>query len=556
MNALHVRAGPGRSWLLLLLAALIFHLVLIQPNHPAAMTWAALFVLPLELPAVLLGLIALGTGRVGLVARAILVAVLTLIMVLKTADFVMFTALNRGFNPVADLPLVVSLFQLISGALGTLVAVLAVIGAVIVTMLMVGLLWWAGSVWARVKTNRVATGFVAVGAVLFAGVAVAEIGDAMGRWNLPVHPPGAAFTARVGLERVDMVQATLADLRTFRAAAANDPYAEMAGLLDEIDRDVLVIFVESYGRTSFDTPLYADLHLETLRDARTNLTQLGLSMASTFIASPTQGGQSWLAHATFANGLWVDDQTSYGAVIASGRDTLFHIARRSGFQTAAVMPQITLEWPEAQFMGFDTILAADDLGYQGLPFNWITMPDQFTFAAMDRLLFDAPGRDANLFVQIALGSSHAPWLPVPDLVNWDALGDGTLFNPIVEASEPPNVVWRDHDRVREQYKLAIDYALQTVFSYAARHADDPPLLIVVGDHQAAGFVAMDERADVPVHIIGPQHLVDRISDTAVSEMDFSDGLLPRSDTSVRSMDQMRHHLLQALSSGADRVLPQ
>ncbi|MFK7793557.1 MAG: sulfatase-like hydrolase/transferase [Devosiaceae bacterium] len=545
-----------RAGLLLLLAALIFHLVLIQPNHPAAMTWAALFVLPLELPAVLLVLVVLGRGRLGMVMRALLVAVLTLIVVLKTADFVMFTALNRGFNPVADLPLVVSFFQLISGALGTLVAVLAVVGAVIVTMLVAALLWWAGSVWARVKINRFAGGLAAVGAVLFAGVAVAEIGDAMGRWNLPVQPPGAAFTARVGLERVDMVQATLADLRAFRAAAANDPYADIDGLLDEIERDVLVIFVESYGRTSFDTQLYADLHLETLRAAQTTLAQAGLSMASTFIASPTQGGQSWLAHATFANGLWVDDQTSYGAVIASGRDTLFHIAQRSGFHTAAVMPQITLEWPEAQFMGFDTILAADDLGYQGLPFNWITMPDQFTFAAMDQLLFDAPDRDERLFVQIALGSSHAPWLPVPDLVDWETLGDGTLFNPIVEASEPPNVVWRDHDRVREQYKLAIDYALQTVFSYAARHADDAPLLIIVGDHQAAGFVALDERADVPVHIIGPRHLVDRISDTVVTDMDFSDGLLPHSNTSVRSMDQMRHLLLRAFSSSANQALVQ
>jgi hypothetical protein len=29
----------------------------------------------------------------------------------------------------------------------------------------------------------------------------------------------------------------------------------------------------------------------------------------------------------------------------------------------------------------------------------------------------------------------------------------------------------------------------------------------VGDHQAAGFVAFDERPDVPVHVIGPDALV-------------------------------------------------
>ncbi len=37
----------------------------------------------------------------------------------------------------------------------------------------------------------------------------------MGRWTLPAEPPGAAFTARVGIERWQMARATLADLRAF-----------------------------------------------------------------------------------------------------------------------------------------------------------------------------------------------------------------------------------------------------------------------------------------------------------------------------------------------------
>jgi len=42
------------------LAAMILHLVLIQPNHPDALTWRALSMFPLELPAILLALIAPG----------------------------------------------------------------------------------------------------------------------------------------------------------------------------------------------------------------------------------------------------------------------------------------------------------------------------------------------------------------------------------------------------------------------------------------------------------------------------------------------------------------
>jgi len=536
----HQILGPT---LRLILAGLVFHLVLIQPNHPAAMTWGALLVLPLELPVILLGLMVIGDGRVGTLIRVVLVAVLTLILVLKTADYVMFTSLNRGFNPVADLPLVVSLVQLMAGSFGAVFAGLAVVGSLGTAICVAAILWWATGIWAKIKLNGLPLRLATISTVLFAGIAFAEVGHAMRHWSLPVQPPGAAFTARVGVERIEMVRTTLAELRAFRLAAANDPYAQIDTLLDHLDRDVMILFVESYGRTSFDTPFYADLHGETLNTAQAELDALGLSMASRFLTSPTQGGQSWLAHATFANGLWIDSQASYGAALASGRETLFHIAARSGFRTAAVMPQITLDWPESQFMGFDTILAASDLGYRGERFNWVTMPDQFTLTALDRMLRNSGENDERLFVQVALGSSHAPWVPVPELVDWDSIDDGRIFNAMATSGDPPDVVWRDRGRVRAQYRLAVDYALQTVFAYAARHAEDAPLLIVVGDHQAASFVALDERPDVPIHIIGPQHLVERVADAG-----FSPGLVPQSQAPVLPMDRMRHLLLQAFSS--------
>ena len=529
----------------LTLAALVLYLVLIQPNHPGAMTWGALAVFPLEWPAVLLGLMAFGTGRAGQLLRGVLVALLLLIAVLKTADFAMFTALTRGFNPVADLALVEAGIRLLTGAIGPLLAGLALLGAALAIVAAGWLLWWATGVWAGAIPSRAALRRLAGGAAfLSAGVAAAEIGDTMGRWDLPANPPGAAFTARVGVERLQMVRATLADLKAFEAAAKADPFAGAEGLLDLIDRDVIVVFVESYGRTSLDTPLFADLHRATLTEGEAALASRGLGMASGFLLSPTRGGQSWLAQATFANGLWVDGQTRYGAVLAASRETLYHLAARSGFHTAAVMPQITLDWPESSVMGFETILAAADLGYRGLNFNWVTMPDQFTFAAMDRLLRDARPDDRPWFIQLATGSSHAPWVPVPEIVDWDAIGDGRIFDPMAAAGDPPDVVWRDRDRVRAQYRLAVDYALQVVLSYAARHADDPPLMIVLGDHQAAGFVALDERPEVPIHVIGPVHLVDRVA----ADWGLANGLIPPDDAPVVPMDQMRDRILESFST--------
>lgn len=531
--------APGRAPRLVL-AALVLHLVLVQPNHPDALTWQAPLMFALELPVILLALVA-ARGRMATALRVVVVFGLALLCGLKTADFAMFTALARGFNPVADLVLIDAGLRLLAGTIGTVPAVLAAIGAVAATLAMAAALWWATGTWAAVQPPRGLARAAGIGALAFGGLAVAEIGHTMGRWSLPMHPPGAAFTARVGVERVAMVRDTLRDLRVFRVAAAQDPFSDRQRLLDRIDRDVLIVFVESYGRTSLDTPFHARQHRATLERETARLDSLGLSMASGLLKAPTRGGQSWLSHATFANGLWISDQTTYGAMLASGRETLFHIAARSGFHTAAVMPQITLDWPESDVMGFDTILAARDLGYRGAAFNWVTMPDQFTFAATDRLL--RATTDTPVFAQMALGSSHAPWVPVPDLVDWDSIGDGRIFNDMAAAGDAPDVVWRDHDRVRAQYRSAIDYALSTVFSYAARHADDPPLMIVLGDHQAADFVALDDRAQVPVHVIGPPDLV-----APVLAMGWAPGLVPSADTPVLGMDRMRDLLIELYSS--------
>jgi hypothetical protein len=526
----------------LVVAALILHVALIQPNHPAAMTWGALTRFALEWPVLLLALPVIGDGRAGRALRLALALALGMIVVLKAADFAMFKAFTRGFNPVGDIPLIAAAFRLIWGSVGLWAAIGAVLAAVAALVMVIAVLWWAMTVWARLVLPFPAQLAAGAGAVVALVLMVAQVGSVMARWQLPFAPPGAAFTARVGVERVLLIRNTLADLRLFNEVARNDPFAACAGLLDKIDRDVLVIFVESYGRTSIDTPYYAQVHRPLLDSATERLSAAGLATRSAYLASPTRGGQSWLAHATFANGMRVDGQARYQAALASGRETLFHVAARSGFHTAAVMPAITLDWPESAFMGFDTVLPAADLGYRGLPFNWVTMPDQFTLAAMDRILRNQAGTEP-LFAQVALISSHAPWVPVPQMVPWQAIGDGTIFNEMALSGDRPEVVWRDHDRVRAQYRDAVTYALDVVVDYALLHAEDPPLMIVVGDHQAASFIALDERPDVPVHVIGPPDLV-----ALVDAWGWTSGMLPAGDAPLLPMEAMRDKILEAFST--------
>ena len=531
-------------------ALAVLYLVLVQPNHPQAMTWGALTIFPLELPVIVAALLALGQSWSAFALRSVLVVLLWTIAVLKLADFTTFTAFNRGFNLAVDYHLAPAGWMLVQGTLGTWMAGLAVGGGVLALVALACALWWATGAIARFAMPRhvrpVALALVPVLAV----PPVAEIGAARGAWVLPdaLRPPGAAFTARVGLERVEQALVARADLGRFRKAALTDPVRGRTPFFDRLaGRDLILVYIESYGRSSHDNPLYAQTHETTLRVAQQAIAQAGLDMRSGWARAPMVGGQSWLSHGTVASGLWLDTQSRYRALLASPRRTLFHFAQQAGRRSVAIMPAHVLPWPEGAYFGFDAIYNAPDLGYRGQPFNWVTMPDQFTLTAFERLELSRRDR-APLVAQVVLVSSHAPWVPVPEMVPWDAVGDGRIFDKWALSGDPPNVVWRDHDRVRDQFRRAIDYSLRTVGDWAARQGRDPdraPLIVVMGDHEPARFVSGTEDYDVPLHVIGPPDLV-----ALFDGLGWASGLLPTAESAPVPMDALRDLLLTRLGSGA------
>lgn len=522
----------------LALAALVLHLVLIVPNHPGALTWGALRLFPLELPAILALLVAVSPPA--RVWRGGLVAVLVALTLQKLADLATHTAFGRAFNLAVDGHMLDAGVRLAQGTLGLPLAMAAGLALLALPAGLAAVLWWATGVWAALPRQRLAAP-VAVLAALYAG---AEIGWAMRTWPLPFNPPGAAFTARTGIEHARDILRARHELAVFRSAAETDPGLAIRAPLSALQgRDVIVVFVESYGRASLDNPLYAPTHRAVLAQAEDRMRQAGLAMRTGWLTSPIEGGQSWLAHATLAAGLPVPDHIRHGALLASPRRTLFQIAADSGWRTAAVSPAITMAWPEGARLGFETLLDRDAMGYAGPPFNWVTMPDQFTLARFrDRL----PPDDRPLFAQVTLISSHAPWVPVPVPVPWEAVGDGQVFAPMV-GGDPPEVVWRDPDRIRDQYRQSVAYSLQVTLDWAVRqgaaHPDGTaPLVLVLGDHPPVGFVSGVTGRDVPAHLIGPPDVI-----AHVSGWGWTDGLTPGPETPVWPMQDWRDRFLAAFS---------
>jgi hypothetical protein len=461
----------------------------------------------------------------GAVAAGVAVVGLAL---LGLGDTALRLSLGRPANLYVDLWLLDSVWHLLLGTLGrplALVVVVLALGVTVVLALLVARLLGpersladrpaipiAGADrplrsgiadrprWLR---NRIATGLaVFVGAAL-----VAE--------RVPALAPGVD-TPAVQLVRdqaTRLVEMTRERDRFADALARHpDSYAGMPGLLSGLGgRDAIFAFVESYGVAALYDPRYAPVVGPRLDALEQRLEQAGLHLASGKLVAPSQGGQSWFGHGSLLSGIWLDNQLRYDMLLASGRETLIDDFERAGYRTVALMPAITAAWPEGGRFGYDEIFARGDIDYAGPPLNWVTMPDQFTWSFLERVIRTeqragkAGGDRARrpLFAELGLISSHAPWTPIlPVLDDWDTIGDGAVFAAWKDAGESPEELWLDTDRVREHYGRSIEYALHTMAAYAERYVDERTLLVVLGDHQPAPLITGEDASwEVPVHVI-------------------------------------------------------
>lgn len=530
-----------------LATAILLSLALNLPTQTWALLapWHAPLALELVLVVAALALVPRLRGR--LVAHAVAVAVLGLIA-LRLADFAAHSALDRPFNLAVDGPLALAVVDLAVGAFGPWRGALALAGG----LLLLGLLYALAYHWLR-RAGRWAT--VPPGRRgLLAGAAVCLLLYGL-QQGLPTlfdpYRPVALKSPALLTQQARLIATARAARADFAQAARHDPFATLppAQLLRGLNGvDVLLVFVESYGSSALTDPRYAPTILPTLDRFQAALDTAGLQAVSGWLVSPTSGGQSWLAHGTLLSGLWLDSQLLYDLLLDSGRLTLPQYFARAGYRTLAGMPAMIRAWPEGEFFGYDKIYTAAEFAYAGPPYNWVTMPDQYTLSLLHRRE-RPPAPRAPLFAEIALISSHAPWTPVAELVeNWDEIGDGQIFARWA-GGESPASLWRDHERVRVQYAQALAYSLNVLASYARHYVGEDCLLIVVGDHQPAPLITGEHAPrTVPMHVIA----ADPALLAPFQHWGYAPGLRP--GATVRRMDDFRDWFLQAFTPHAATTL--
>ena len=104
--------------------------------------------------------------------------------------------------------------------------------------------------------------------------------------------------------------------------------------------------------------------------------------------------------------------------------------------------------------------------------------------------------------EIDLSSSHGPWAPLPHMIGWNEIGDGSVYDAMAAQGETPDALFQNLDKVRAAYGQSIEYSLKTLISFVERFGDPNLVLVLVGDHQPATVVSGENASrDVPITLI-------------------------------------------------------
>jgi phosphatidylglycerophosphate synthase len=523
------------------LALLWFDLV--TPDRSWEFSLAAFARIPVEvlvLVAVAL-VLPLWPRRIVAVIAGLLLSALTLDKILNIA---VWEELNRPFNPLSDWGSIRPAAGVVRDAIGTaLTNVVLVAIWVGIAVLIVALTAATVHVTAVAARHRRGTlrGLVAVTAVwaLAAGLSLQAA---------PGAPVASTSATGLAVSQVHAFQSALSDPRRFTAATRSpDPEAAIpaANLLTGLrGKDVLIVFVESYGQVAVRGSSFSPGVDAVLRKQNAMLTRAGWSTQSAWMTSPTFGGISWLAHSTIQSGLWVNSNQRYNELIASQRYTLSDAFSKAGWHTVADDPTDNRNWkPGTQFYHYDQLYNQYNVGYQGPKFSYSQMPDQYTFAAFQRNEL-TPGHKP-VMAEIDTTSSHIPWAPLPTMVPWDKVGNGSIFDPQPAQSENSTTVWRNQNTVKQFYGMSIQYSLTALTSWVTELNDPNLVLIFMGDHQPHTAVSGHGAThDVPISIVTRAPSVLR----QMSSWHWQNGLMPDLSAPVEPMDAFRNQFIHTFST--------
>jgi phosphatidylglycerophosphate synthase len=522
---------PAVTAALTVLALAVVWATLVAPIRPLLLTPGSFVRLPLEGLVLVVLAVAL-PARAGRIVAWPLGLLLGLLALAKLFDFGFFVFFDRQFNPVEDWSYLSIGVGTVRETFGNRDADLAVAAATIV-----GLAAIIVPALALVRLRGVAARHRRRSLRLLV-VLTAVWGLC---WAFGAQVSGAGVASRSAVQfAVDEVHAVRADIRSEeqfkRLLQRKDPYSTtpptrlLAGLRG---KDVLLVFVESYGQMAVQGTSFSPGIDAVVAAGDQQLRARGFSSRSGWLASSTYGGGSWLAHSTLQSGTWVNSPGRFSQLATSKRVTLAAAFSRAGWKTVADVPATHGNWPDGHsFYHYAKIWDRTNLGYEGPKFGFSPMPDQFALKALQTREL-AKQQRLPVFSEIDLTSSHEPWTRIPQLIPWNRLGNGSIFDqlPIDRAGLTDT---------QQGYAESIKYALQALYGFVARYGTRKTVLIVLGDHQPSRVIEQPNH-QVPISIIAHDPKVIR----RLSGFGWTNGMLPAPTAPVWPMSKFRNRFFNA-----------
>ena len=545
-------AGPRSRqvlrWVITVASVVLVWAVLVAPDRIFQLTPAAFARIPVELLALVAVALLLPPWprRIVAAVAGILFGLLTLVKILNAAFYL---EIGRAFNPVfgwLDIPPAIGVVRDTVGSARTNIALAAVgLGLILIIGAITAATIHITTVAVRHRRDAV-RGLAAVTAVwaLFAGLSVQLV---------PGSPVASTSAAGLTVAQVRSTQAALRDQRRFEQALhRSDPEASVpaSDLLTGLrGKDVIIDFVESYGKAAVQGTSFSRGVDAVLRRSTASLARAGWSTRSAWITSPGFGGISQLSHSTLQSGLWVNTELRYADLVASHRFTLTNAFGKAGWRTVSDSPEDDPVWPPGtRFYHFDKLYNRFNVGYHGPAFSYASMPDQYTYAALQRNEF-TPGHKP-VMAEIDTVSSHTPWAPLPAMVPWNKVGNGSIFNAMPARSQSPITVWRNASTVRQSFGRSIQYSLQALTSWVTELHDPNLVLILLGDEQPGGPITRPGAShEVPISIVAHDPSVFK----QIASWHWQDGLLPGPSAPSELMNAFRNQFLDAFSTASSQA---
>jgi hypothetical protein len=510
---------------------------LVVPDQTVVFAVGEFVRLPLEIVVVVAAgaLLPVAPRRLLAVLAGVVLGALVFVRVL---DVGFITAFDRPFDPVSDSAYVAIGIETLRDAIGRASANIAVVA---ITVLLIGLLLVPALALLRVTRAAAAHrhwALPAAGALAVVWVVLRVAGAPAASTGASALVVRELRSVQSGLRAHDILARAIPRDR-FQHTPPNQLLTALRG------KDVLLLFVESYGRTAVQNTSFSPGVNRVLDQGTAQLDADGFSARTGFLSSPTFGGLSWLAHITTQSGIRIGTQRGYNQLAKSNRLTLATAFKRAGWRTVSEDPANKRHWKEGtSYYHYDHIYDRRNIGYKGPPYGLPPMPDQYALAAIQKLELAKHDR-RPVFAEIDLISSHAPWTKIPRLIPWNHVGDGTIFHRVPVAESTTAALFGDTRRARAAYGHSIQYTISTITSFIRTYATNNTVIVLLGDHQPATTVSgQHANHDVPISIIAHDPKIIH----HITHWHWQPGLHPTPNTPTWPMETFRDRFLTAFGS--------